>query len=133
VTDLNVSRRTVLILDAEVAFAFWLGQALIQAGYDAFPAKSCEEASELLGRLNVGIDLLVLNFRLGGARDFAAALRRSQSQLKVLAAVEDEEEPSAIFPEADATKKKPSLILDDSRIEWLTIEWLRTIESLIVA
>ena len=74
---MNVSRRTVLILDTEVAFAFWLGQALIQAGYDAFPANSCEDATELLSRLNVGIDLLVLNFRLGGARDFAAALRRS--------------------------------------------------------
>ena len=128
VTDLNVSRRTVLILDTEIAFAFWLGQALIQAGYDAFPARSCEDAIELLNELNVGIDLLVLNFRLGGARDFAAALRRSQSQLKVLVAVGDEEEPGTVFPEADAAKKKPSSAVDCSKIEWL-----RTIESLLVA
>ena len=121
-------RRTVLILDIDLAFVLWLGQLLYQAQYDAFPAKSCEDATELLNKLNVGIDLLVLNFELRGARDFATALRRSQSHLKILAAVGDGEELSAIFPEADAAMKKPS-----SAVDYSTIEWLRTIEGLLVA
>jgi len=118
-TQLNASRRTVLILDRELAFAFWLGQALVQAGYDAFPAKSCEDATEMLNQLNVGIDLLVVSFNLAGARDFATSLRRSQGHLKVLAAVGDGEELTDILPEADAAENKPSLALDDSKIEWL--------------
>ena len=126
-TQLNVGRRTVLILDRELAFAFWLGQALIQAGYDAFPAKSCEDATQMLTELNVGIDLLVVSFGLVGARDFTTALRRSQFQLKVLATVDEEEEPYAVFPEVDAVKNKPLYTLDDS-----TIEWVRTIESLLL-
>ena len=121
-------RRTVLILDSDLAFAFWLGQLLDQAQYDAFPAKSCEDATELLNELNVGIDVLVLNFGLRGARDFATALRRSQSHLKILAAVGDGEELSAIFPEADVSKKKPSSAVDCSKSEWL-----RTIEGLLIA
>ena len=118
--------RTVLILDIDFAFVLWLGQLLHQAQYDAFPAKSCEDATELLNELNVGIDLLVLNFGLRGARDFATALRRSQSHLKILAAVGDGEELSALLPEADAAKKKPS-----SPVDYSKIEWLNTIESLL--
>ena len=76
----------------------------------------------------MGIDLLVLNFGLRGARDFATALRRSQSHLKVLAAVGDGEELSAILPEADAAKNKPG-----SAVDYAKIEWLRTIEGLLVA
>jgi len=106
-------------LDRELAFAFWLGQALIQAGYDAFPAKSCEDAAQMLNELNVSIDLLVVSFGLAGACDFAAELRRSQNQLKILATVDDGEELGATFPEADATKIKPALTLNDSKIDWL--------------
>ena len=127
VTDLNVSRRTVLILDSELSFAFWLGQALDQSGYNAFPAKSCEDATELLNQLNVRIDLLVVSYGLAGARDFASALHDSQSQLKVLVAMGDGEEVSDIFSAADAARKKPCPAVNESKIEWL-----RTIEGLFV-
>jgi len=125
--NLVPNSRTVLILDREVAFAFWLGQTLDQAGYDAFPAKSCEDATALLSQFQIQVDLLVVGSASAGTVAFAGALRRSQRQLKVLAAVGDMEEPDSIFSEADAVKNKPSSAGSAAKMEWL-----RTIESLLV-
>jgi len=126
VADLELVKRNVLILDRDLAFAFWLGQALDLAGYDAFPAKSCEDATELLTHLNVSIDLLVVGYASPGAVALANALRRSQPHFKVLAAVAEGEEPTSIFAEADAVQSKPSSAVSASKTEWL-----RTIESLL--
>ena len=122
VADLDAgNKRTVLILDRELAFAFWLGQALDQAGYDAFPAKSCEDAAELLTHLTVSIDLLVVGYASADAVAFANALRRSQRHLKVLGAVGDGEASNSIFAEADAVQRKPSSAVGASKTEWLRI------------
>jgi hypothetical protein len=76
--------RTVLIVDPELGFVFWLGQALDRAGYQALPAKSCEDAAELLKQLNVEIDLLIVGHSLAGAGAFADALRHAQGHLSCL-------------------------------------------------
>src|SRR5260370_6183096 len=47
--------RTVLIVDRELGFVFWLSQALDEAGYRAFPAKSIPDANNLLLELNIEI------------------------------------------------------------------------------
>ena len=115
--------RTVLIVDRELGFVFWLGQALDRAGYEALPAKSCEDATALLNQLNVGIDLLIVGSSTAGARAFSVALRRSQRDLKVIVAVGDPEEPSTAFPGADASMLKFSYLDETSKVEWLeTIE-----------
>jgi hypothetical protein len=36
---------TVLIIDNDLGFMFWLGQILSEAGYAVLPAKSAPEAS----------------------------------------------------------------------------------------
>ena len=123
---MDAGKRHVLILDRDLAFAFWLGQALDLAGYDAFPAKSCEDATELLTHLNVSIDLLVVGYASPGAVALANALRRSQPHFKVLAAVAEGEEAISIFTEADAVLSKPSSAVSASKAEWL-----RTIEGLL--
>ena len=115
--------RTVLIVDRELGFVFWLGQALDRAGYQALPAKSCEDATELLKQLNVEIHLLIVGHSLDGAGAFAGALRRSQKQLKVIAVIGDEEEPGSAFSEADASQFMLSGVDEGSETEWLeTIE-----------
>ena len=117
---LPTSRPTVLILDRELGFAFWLGQTLDLSGYNAFPARSCEDAAELLKHLKTSIDLLVLGSASANAVVFADSLRRSQGKLKVLAAVGDGEELGSIFsPDAVQTKTASSK------------EWLRTIDRLL--
>jgi hypothetical protein len=114
---------TVLIVDGDLGFVFWLGQGLDEAGYQALPAKSCEAATDLLNQLKVEIDVLILGASCAGARLFAEALRRSQRRLKVIVAVGDLEEPSSTFPGVDAAKRRFSRRDEPSRLEWLeTIE-----------
>jgi hypothetical protein len=115
--------RTVLIVDRELGFVFWLGQALDRAGYQALPAKSCEDAAELLKQLNVEIHLLIVGYCLAGAGAFADALRRSQGHLKVIAVIGEGEQPGSPFPGADASQLMLSAVDEGSEAEWLeTIE-----------
>jgi len=114
---------TVLIVDGDLGFVFWLGQGLDEAGYQALPAKNCEAATDLLKQLNVAIDVLILGSSCVGARAFADSLRQSQKHLKVIVAVSDWEEPIRALPLADASKQRCSCRDETSRLEWLeTIE-----------
>ena len=117
--------RTVLIVDRELGFVFWLGQALDRAGYQALPAKSCKDAIDLVKQLNIEIHLLIVGNSLDGAGDFADGLRHAQGHLKVIAVIGDEEQPSSLFPGADATQVMLSGVDETSQREWLeTIEEL---------
>jgi len=115
--------KTILLVDSDLGFLYWLGCTLCAAGYMALPAKNSQNAGELLSRLNVEIHLLVVNSSMRGARTFAEELRRSQSDLKVIALIGGGERPSAAFPGADASQHKCSCLGEFSEIEWLeTIE-----------
>jgi len=115
--------KTILIVDNDLGFLYWLGCMLCAAGYVALPAKNSQNARELLSRLNIGIQLLVVNSSMPGARALAETLRRSQGQLKVIALIGGGEEPSRAFPGADASQHKRSCLGELSEIEWLeTIE-----------
>jgi ActR/RegA family two-component response regulator len=117
---------TVLIVDRDLGFVFWLGQALDQAGYRALPAKSCEDAVDLLKEMPVEIDVLILGNSCAGAQVFPETLRRSQRCLKVIVAVGDWEELSPPFPAAHAVQQKFS-----SRDETSKLEWLETIQTVL--
>src|SRR5882724_4454329 len=60
--------RSVLIVDRDLGFVFWLGRALDDAGYQALPAKGIGDATELLGHMNLEIDLLIVSPSMPGAR-----------------------------------------------------------------
>jgi hypothetical protein len=106
-------------VDRDLGFVFWLGRALHGAGYQALPAKSIGDATTLLGQLNLAIDLLIVDPSLDGARGFAHALHRFQGNLKVIAVVDEREEPSSAFPGADASERRPVNPDDTSRTRWL--------------
>jgi hypothetical protein len=115
--------RTVLIVDRELGFVFWLGQALDRAGYQALPAKSCEDALDLLKQLNIEIHLLIVGNSLEGASAFADGLRHAQGHLKVIAVIGDGGQPSSLLPGADAAQFMLSGVDETSEREWLeTIE-----------
>jgi DNA-binding NtrC family response regulator len=115
--------RTVLIVDRDLGFVFWLGQVLDRAGYRALPAKSCEDAAELLGRLNLEIHLLIVDGSLAGAGELADGLRSRQGHLKVIALIGEGEERISAFPGADASHRIGSSSDATSEREWLeTIE-----------
>ena len=115
--------KTVLIIDPELGFVFWLGQALDRAGYQALPAKNCEDAAELLKLLNVEIHLLIVGHSVAGAGAFAESLRQAQGHLKVIAVLGEGEEPGDPFPGAHASRVMLSAVDETSETEWLaTIE-----------
>jgi DNA-binding NtrC family response regulator len=111
--------RTVLIVDRDLGFVFWLGQILNRAGYRAFPAKTCEDAVELLSRLNLEIHLLIVDGSMAGAVELAGGLRCRQTHLKVIALTGEGEERSAAFPGADASHRRCSSGDATSQKEWL--------------
>ncbi len=57
---------TVLIVDDDLAFLWWLGEVFAEAGYQAAPALDCRQALVLLKQLDLDLDLLVVNPKLAG-------------------------------------------------------------------
>lgn len=106
-------------MDRELGFVFWLGHVLDDAGYQALPAKSIKDATALLGQLNLEIDLLIVSPSLDGARGFADALRRFQGHLKVIAVVDEGEDPGSVSWGADAAERRPLNPDNASRAQWL--------------
>src|SRR5579871_3913866 len=76
---------TVLIVDADLGFVFWLGRVLAEAGYDPLPAKSIHDAAQLLGyRSGPPPDLLVMSTHATRSRSFVAHLRTMNPELRVI-------------------------------------------------
>lgn len=74
---------TILILDNDLGFSFWLGHTLTAPHCRALPAKSVAEAAALIGQFKLKIDFLIMNPAVPGARDFTRALRKEQKHLRV--------------------------------------------------
>ena len=83
---------TVLIIDNDLGFIFWLGQILNDAGYAALPAKSASEAVHLMSENNIEADLLIINPSLSGVVRLAEELRRSRPGIKVVASTSVEDQ-----------------------------------------
>ena len=74
---------TILILDNDLGFAFWLGMTLTAPHCAAFPAQSVGEASALISAFNLKIDFLIMNPAVPGASEFTHALRAEHSLMRV--------------------------------------------------
>jgi DNA-binding response OmpR family regulator len=74
----------VLVLDQDLGFAFWLGRALDQEGFQAFPARSVSNAVELLSTLHLTVSLVIIKHSLPCAEHFIAKLRSSPPGVKVV-------------------------------------------------
>ncbi len=87
---------TILILDDDLGFCFWLGQALTAPQCETVPARSVAEATALIGRFKLKIDFLILNPSVPGAADFTRTLRREQKHLRV-ATLESEDSDNPVW------------------------------------
>ncbi|HXK01337.1 MAG TPA: hypothetical protein VMS37_02980 [Verrucomicrobiae bacterium] len=125
--DTNIDVKTVLIVDNDLGFAFWLGHALDQAGFYALPAVSASGASKLLTELGLNADLVVINANLPDAASFIADLRLAQPALKVVTVVDDIEEPPPVFLQANLVEQKPIATDENARHDW--VETIRMILS----
>lgn len=74
---------TILILDDDLGFALWLGQALATANCRVLPATTVTEAAALISHFDLTVDLVILNPSVAGGADFTYTLRREQGHLRV--------------------------------------------------
>ena len=111
--------KNALILDADLAFAFWLGRGLDQVGYEAFPAKSVAEASALVDELRIGVDLLIVNPTLPDTAGFIEMVRQLNGRAKVVAFLSDQ--PQLVSPAVriDVCCRKPERMDDSDRLQWV--------------
>jgi hypothetical protein len=97
----------VLVIDNDLGFAFWLTKALDCAGYEAFPAKSVQDASILLTEIPMKLGLLVLTGTPADAEPFIARVRRQHKDLRIICLLEDEEADTPPF-RVDSHFPKPT-------------------------
>jgi ActR/RegA family two-component response regulator len=113
--------KTVLIIESDLGFVFWLGRALQDASYEALPAKGVQEATALVSELNAEIDLLIVNPSLAGAVEFVHALRHSRRDLKILAVPGEKDQQAHPIPSVDAVVWKPPELDQAASALWLSI------------
>lgn len=109
--------KNILIVDNNLGFVYWLGEALAAANCQPWPASSAAEASALVrNRRLTQLDLLILNPALRGATQLIARLRRTRPDLKVLAVdpMHDRQVRTV-----DAWHARPSRGDRTERLEWM--------------
>lgn len=118
--------KTVLIIDRDLGFVFWLGRVLGNAGHQVLPAKGFSEASTLLSELNTEIDLLIVNPSLAEAADFVNKLRRSWPNAGILAALGGKDQQAGQIRNVGIIARRP-LRLDAAAAN----VWLRMVEQVL--
>jgi hypothetical protein len=109
--------KNILIVDDDLGFVFWLGDVLVGAEYQPWPACSVSDVIKVMGRKPaVEIDLLIVNPSLPGASKVIAFLRRTQARLKVMALGPQDR---TALPDVNAWRSKPGRSDDSARREWV--------------
>lgn len=108
---------TVLIVDDDLAFLWWLGEVFAEAGYQAAPALDCRQALVLLERLGLDLDLLVINPKLAGAARMRAILALEHPSLRVIL-IQDRGDRPHVSIQGDAVLERPSGWEPVSRGHW---------------
>jgi DNA-binding response OmpR family regulator len=75
---------TVLIVERDLGFAFWLGRALDRIGYGSFPARDVPAAISLIRELNLIVDLLIVDPELPDTRPFVQMIKKLESTAKII-------------------------------------------------
>jgi hypothetical protein len=120
--------RTILLVDSDLGFAFWLGQALDRAGYEAVPTRTPRAATELIEEHRISIDILVIDPYPPDAPSFISRLRQGRPSLKTVAAFPEESDEPLPMIEFDAIKRKPQY-----RTEEAAAQWVRLVQRLLPA
>jgi DNA-binding NtrC family response regulator len=111
--------KTVIIIEDDLGFAFWLGHTLDRAGYNALPAVNVASASSLLAELAISVDLVVINAAVESAASFISELRLTQPACKVIALLGNPDDLPPAFDYADLAEHKPESIDETSQTDWI--------------
>jgi hypothetical protein len=110
--------KTVLIVDPDLGFLLWLGQLLADANYRSLPALTVQAATTLIAKLNLTVDLLIIDPTVAGANAFVRTMRRER-HIGVMAVVTSMTELEAGIRGIDAVRFKPTTADDLEASEWL--------------
>jgi len=110
-------RPSILIVDEDIGFLWWLGELFNDSGYRSIPALSCTEALERLDMLTEAVDLLVVNPSLPGVAVLLETLTRIRMPKIVLILDAGGSDPIPGIS-ADATLERPSGRPPVSYAEW---------------
>jgi ActR/RegA family two-component response regulator len=112
---------TILLIDSDLGFIFWLGRALDGAGFEALPAKSIQDAMALIDEYHLAVDVLIVDPALPGAPRLVASLRRRRKCIKVIATTAGIEELRSGFPQVDAVHRRPHEFDDETKGDWVRL------------
>ena len=98
---------TILLVDDDLAFVFWLGRILDAEGYAAFPAKSADDGRNLVAQCRLAVDLLIINKAIVGLSTFIKDLRVSQPSVEILVVVDPASTDSLTLDPSDTVLRKP--------------------------
>jgi hypothetical protein len=119
-------RTTVLIIDGDLGFVFWLGHLLDAEAYSALPARAVPDAALLVMQLDLIVDVLVINLALAGADEFIAAMHRRKEGVKVIG-IQKNPLTAMDIPGVNAIYHPSPNILD----HMAKAEWLKCIEQVL--
>jgi DNA-binding response OmpR family regulator len=108
---------TVLIVDDDLGFVWWLGEIFHELGCRAVPAMNCREALCLAESSKLAVDLIVVNPGLQGVPEMVKTLRRVRSA-KVVAIPQLRALPKP-GGEANTVLDRPSTGETISRSKWI--------------
>jgi DNA-binding NtrC family response regulator len=98
----------ILIVDYQLGFVFWLGQALDRAGFVCWPAKSVADARALLKQMRVEIGLLVIDTSMAGASALSHEVFELQGHLRVVGLHASNEDMPSNAIGVDSWLQRPS-------------------------
>ena len=114
--------KTVIIVENDLGFAFWLGHTLDGAGYNALPAVSVAAANSLVAELGIVVDLVVINAGVADSASFISNLRTVRPACRVIVLMDDPDDPPPLFPYVDLVEYRPAFV--DGRVQ---SDWLDTV------
>jgi hypothetical protein len=109
---------SVWIVDDDLGFVWWLGEIFIQAKCRAFPALSCAQALSLMKKLNVGVDLIVVNPHMRGVSAMLDTITHTNGNFKIVA-LQNPSEPHITDLISRITLERPAGADRLSRPDWL--------------
>ncbi len=109
---------TVLIVDDDVAFVWWLGETFTEADYQPVPALNSTEARSLIDSLDAKVNVLVVNPALPAVAALVESLESADRDLKVVL-IQDGRTSKAPRFRYDATLARPRGWEPVSREDWL--------------
>jgi DNA-binding NtrC family response regulator len=109
---------TALIVDDDVGFILWLGEMLTETGYQTVPALQCRQALTLVKKLDLRVDVLVVNPELRGAARAMKVLASEHPRLRVVL-ICNSSTPPAVLDSNHAKLERPSAWEPISRPQWI--------------